>query len=237
MGISSQRTTATYPPKKKQRPSKSERAARPERDNARLGCIAYPPQGDATSIQQRVLGRYHTSIVKELKDKAPGQVFDAVIITAGYFAKESLDEPNFDSEVLMYKNSSIEPVFIVHHLQKANLLKEGSKIILVSSESGSITLRHESEGGGNPDIMRVRQHLIWIHADGDDESVGFDKFWDAGGAVTLDAAAVSLSAFIESFDMRKTGQYWAPRGPGDIGAVEDVLGPKSELPTPLQLPR
>lgn len=28
-------------------------------------------------------------------------------------------------------------------------MAEGSKIVLVSSESGSITLRHESEGGGN----------------------------------------------------------------------------------------
>ena len=28
-------------------------------------------------------------------------------------------------------------------------MKEGSKIILVSSESGSIRLRHEKEGGGN----------------------------------------------------------------------------------------
>ena len=28
-------------------------------------------------------------------------------------------------------------------------MAEGSKIILVSSESGSIKLRHESEGGGN----------------------------------------------------------------------------------------
>jgi NAD(P)-dependent dehydrogenase (short-subunit alcohol dehydrogenase family) len=40
-------------------------------------------------------------------------------------------------------------VFVIHHLVKGDLLAEGSKIILVSSESGSIKLRHESEGGGN----------------------------------------------------------------------------------------
>lgn len=40
-------------------------------------------------------------------------------------------------------------MFVIHHLVKGGLLAEGSKIILVSSESGSITLRHESEGGGN----------------------------------------------------------------------------------------
>ena len=37
----------------------------------------------------------------------------------------------------------------MHHLVKAGFLDKGSKVILVSSESGSIALRHESEGGGN----------------------------------------------------------------------------------------
>lgn len=72
-----------------------------------------------------------------------------VIITAGYFGLETFDEPKWDEQVKMYTISSIGPVFIVHHLVKAGLLEKGSKIILVSSESGSITLRHESEGGGN----------------------------------------------------------------------------------------
>lgn len=40
-------------------------------------------------------------------------------------------------------------MFVIHHLVKRGLLTEGSKIILVSSESGSIKLRHEKEGGGN----------------------------------------------------------------------------------------
>ena len=72
-----------------------------------------------------------------------------VIITAGYFATETVDEPKWAEQVKMYTISSIGPVFIVHHLVKAGLLEKDSKIILVSSESGSITLRHESEGGGN----------------------------------------------------------------------------------------
>ena len=74
---------------------------------------------------------------------------DIVIITAGYFGTESLDEPKWDEEVKMYTTSAIGPVFLVHHLVKAGLVASGAKIILVSSESGSITLRHESEGGGN----------------------------------------------------------------------------------------
>lgn len=73
-------------------------------------------------------------------------------------------------------------------------------------------------------------------------------------AVTPDEAAQSLVSFIDKFDISKTGEYWAPRGPGyvfpltppasfqnalingyrDIGTAEDVLG--RDLPTPLQLP-
>lgn len=33
-----------------------------------------------------------------------------------------------------------------------------------------------------------------------------------------------------------TFRYWAPRGPGDIGTAEPVLGPKDKLSTPFQIP-
>ena len=55
-------------------------------------------------------------------------------------------------------------------------------------------------------------------------------------AVTPDEAAKSVIEFTDSFDISMTGQYWAPRGPADIGTAEPVLGPKNKLPTPLQLP-
>ncbi|KAL8856339.1 MAG: hypothetical protein Q9178_007030 [Gyalolechia marmorata] len=172
-------------------------------------------------------------LVGSLKESASN--VDIVVIAAGYFGTESFNEPSWQEQVKMYTTSSIAPVFLVHHLVKAGLLAKGSKIILVSSESGSITLRHESEGGGNyghhasksalnmvgkllsldlkekgiavgivhPGFMRTEMT----------KSVGFDKFWDDGGAVTPDEAAKSLIKFIDGFDMEKTGEYWAPRGP------------------------
>ena len=45
------------------------------------------------------------------------------------------------------------------------------------------------------------------------KSVGFDQYWDAGGAVTPEESAESLIEFIEKFDIGMTGEYWAPRGP------------------------
>ncbi|TAQ89503.1 hypothetical protein B7494_g2159 [Chlorociboria aeruginascens] len=207
------------------------------------------------------------------------RAFDVVIITAGYFATEDfIDGPKWDEQVKMYSSSphillpiqitlilpsltklatsSISPPFIIHALTKSHFLTSGSKILLVSSESGSITLRHEKEGGGNYAHHASKAALNMVgkllSLDLKDEGivvsvvhpgfmrtemtrgVGFDKFWDDGGAVTPDEAAKSLIKWTEKLDMSKTGEYWAPRGPRDIGTAEAVLG--KNLPTPLQLP-
>ncbi|KAL2818921.1 hypothetical protein BJX63DRAFT_428993 [Aspergillus granulosus] len=198
-----------------------------------------------------------SDVGQKLVSQLPSSLkLSTVIINAGYFGFEDFDTPDWDKEVRMYTTSSIAPVFIVQQLVKSGSLTKGSRVILVSSESGSITLRHEKEGGGNyghhaskaalnmvgkllsldlkpkeiavglvhPGFMRTEMT----------KSVGFDKYWDAGGAVTPQEAAESLAAFIDEFDITKTGQYWAPRGPGDIGTAEATLG--TDLPTPLQLP-
>lgn len=48
----------------------------------------------------------------------------------------------------MYKASTIAPTLIVSALTAVNLLHTGSKVIFVSSESSSITIRYKIEGGG-----------------------------------------------------------------------------------------
>jgi short-subunit dehydrogenase len=96
-------------------------------------------------VATEAAGSTLSSTLSKTKDLS----LDLVLITAGFFGKESFDEPSWDAEVKMYTTSAIAPVFLVHNLIKANLVKEGAKIIIVSSESGSITLRHKSEGGGN----------------------------------------------------------------------------------------
>lgn len=107
----------------------------------------------------------------------------------------------------MYTTSSIAPVFVVHRLATAGLLGEGTKILLVSSESGSITLRHPSEGGGNYAHhaskaalnmvgkllsldLKDRGTVVSIVHPGFmrtemTKSVGFDKYWDQGGGEFL----------------------------------------------------
>ena len=202
--------------------------------------------------------------------------FDVAVITAGYFALESFDEPDWAAEVKMYTTSAVGPVFLTRHLVKAGLLRHGSKLVLVTSESGSIALRHEKEGGGNygHHASKAAENMVGklLSLDLKDHGVavanvhpgfmrtemtagvGFDKYWDDGGgrlrasfpneeitltrfaAVTPAVAAQSLVEWIETFDISKTGEFWAPRGAADIGTADVVLGPKDQLPLPLRLP-
>ncbi|RDW64257.1 NAD(P)-binding Rossmann-fold containing protein-12 [Coleophoma crateriformis] len=204
------------------------------------------------------------------------KAFDIVYITAGYFVTEDFTNgPKWDEEVKMYSGfslskrdtygrltrlvatSAISPPFIVYSLSRAKFLKAGSKVVLVSSESGSITLRHEKEGGGNYGHHASKAALNMVgkllSLDVKDKGiiisvvhpgfmrtemtagVGFDKYWDDGGAVPPEEAAKSLAEWVEKdLDMSKSGEYWAPRGPRDIGTADVTIG--TGLPTPLQLP-
>jgi NAD(P)-dependent dehydrogenase (short-subunit alcohol dehydrogenase family) len=194
----------------------------------------------------------------KLVEALNGKSLDIVYVTAGFFPTETFDEPKWDDEIKTYTVCAIGPLFIVQSLVKAGLLKKASKIILVSSESGSIALRHESEGGGNyahhasKTALNMVGKLLSLDLKGKEiavgmvhpgfmktamtADVGFDKFYESGGAVAPDEAAKSLADFAETFEMKMTGTFWAPRGPDGIGTIEDIVGKKNELPTPLQLP-
>lgn len=142
------------------------------------------------------------NLAGQLKSHQP---LDLVIITAGRFTTEDLSAekgPDWEEEVTMYTTSSIAPVFIVHRLAHANLLGKGTKVVLVSSESGSISLRHESEGGGNyahhasksalnmvgkllsldlkDKVVISIEHPGFMRTEMT-KGVGFDKYWDDGG--------------------------------------------------------
>ncbi len=155
--------------------------------------------------------------------------------------------------------SAIAPPLLLHSLHRAHLLPQGSKILLISSESGSITLRHAVEGGGNyghhasKAALNMVGKLLSLDLKEDKiiasivhpgfmrtemtKGVGFDKYWDDGGAVTPDVAAKSLVEWVEGLDEGKSGEYWAPRGWGDIGTAEKVLGKEvSQEKGPAKLP-
>ena len=161
-----------------------------------------------------------------------------MIVTAGYFATESLAKPSFAEQEKMYRTCAIGPTILATTLANDSdtLLNKNSKVIFVSSESGSITLRHEKEGGGNyghhasKSALNMSAKLLSLDLKGRGvtvvsvhpgfmrtemtKNVGFDKFWDDGGAVTPDVAAKSLVDWISTVGIEQTGEFWAPRGPG-----------------------
>jgi NAD(P)-dependent dehydrogenase (short-subunit alcohol dehydrogenase family) len=195
-----------------------------------------------------------TALATHLKSLSTGPL-DLIIISAGVFATEDFEEgPKWDDEVRMYTTSSIAPVFIVQQLAKGSLLQKGSKVVLISSEAGSIALRTGAEDNYAHHASKAALNMVGkllsydLKEDGIIVSlvhpgfmrtemtrgVGFDKYWDKFHAVTPEEAAKSLMAWAEELDMSKSGQFWAPRGGKDIGTAEEVLG--KDLPTPLELP-
>ncbi|KAJ6473980.1 oxidoreductase [Mycena vitilis] len=195
----------------------------------------------------------------------PHATVDTLVVCAGYFVAETFDAPKWAEEVRMYTTCAVGPVFLVQALVAAGKIAtalggpgggEGGKVVLVSSESGSIALRHASEGGGNyahhaskTALNMVGKLLSLDLADRGitvaivhpgfmrtemTKNVGYDQYWDAGGAVSPDEAAASLIPFIDTFTLEMSGQYWAPRGARDIGTAETIMG--KNLPAPLQLP-
>lgn len=137
-------------------------------------------------------------------------------ITAGYFDTEDFGSekgPNWEAEQRMYTTSAIAPVFVVQRLHAAGLLASGAKIVLVSSESGSITLRHEKEGGGNyahhasKTALNMVGKLLSLDLNEDGvvvsivhpgfmrtemtAGVGFDKYWDEGGGKSPSSSSFS----------------------------------------------
>jgi NAD(P)-dependent dehydrogenase (short-subunit alcohol dehydrogenase family) len=105
----------------------------------------------------------------------------------------------------MYRTCAIGPTILVTSLanDSESLLDKNSKVIFVSSESGSITLRHETEGGGNYghhasktalnmcakllslDLKERGVAIAAVHPGfmrtEMTKGVGFDKYYDAGG--------------------------------------------------------
>ena len=75
--------------------------------------------------------------------------FDVVVINAGYFGKEEgLDGIDWETQLKMYTLSAVAPPFLVRALMWVKAINPGGKVILVGSEAGSVTLRHDKEGGG-----------------------------------------------------------------------------------------
>ncbi len=190
-----------------------------------------------------------------------GVQLSTIFITAGIFQLEPFDDPGpkWDIEVATYTTSAIAPPFIVSELFKADCLPKNAdtKIILLSSEAGSLMLQ-QAGGGGNyaHHASKSALNMVGLQLKYDLEphgiaigmvhpsfmrtemtkGVGFDIAWDENEALTPEQAAEMLGKWTdEEFGMSKTGEFWAPRGTRDIGSWKDVMGGE-HIKGPVKLP-
>jgi NAD(P)-dependent dehydrogenase (short-subunit alcohol dehydrogenase family) len=195
----------------------------------------------------------------DLSKQVEGVSFSTVFITAGIFKLESFDDPgpDWDTEVATYTTSAIAPPFILSALYKAGNLQKGAKVVLISSEAGSLKLQGAG-GGGNyaHHASKAALNMVGLQLRYDLEpkgigiamvhpsfmrtemtkGVGFDVAWEENEALTPDQAAKLVGDWTDNeLDMSKTGQFWAPRGTRDIGSWKDVMG-GDHIQGPVQLP-
>ena len=196
---------------------------------------------------------------KDLASQISGAAIDTVIITAGVFHLESFDDPgpDWEKEVQTYTTSAIAPPFLVSELVKAKCLSRGSKVILISSEAGSLKLRNDGGGDYAHHASKAALNMVGKQLSYDlqplsiavalvhpsfmrtemTKNVGFDSAWEKGGALHPKDAATLLGDWVEKeFDIKKTGQFWAPRGTRDIGSWNDVFGEDTQKEGPVELP-
>ncbi|KAM0751129.1 oxidoreductase [Meredithblackwellia eburnea MCA 4105] len=182
---------------------------------------------------------------------------DLVIISAGVLKSDTLETLSWKDHVEMYTAVSIAPAFIAARLSKIKAFAPGAKLLLITTEGGSIALRTSEEGGGNYghhaskaaanmigkllsiDLIKQGVTVVDIHPGfmktEMTKSVGFDEFYESGGAVEPSVAADSLLDFArDKVTPELNGKFFAPRGPRDIGQAENVMG--KDLATPLELP-
>jgi NAD(P)-dependent dehydrogenase (short-subunit alcohol dehydrogenase family) len=203
------------------------------------------------------------SLVSQLE---AGTTLNTVFFTAGIFKLESipLSTSDWDNEIATYVTSAIAPPFIISALLEGKHLATapkssagGAKIILLSSEAGSLTL-NQAGGGGNYShhASKSAVNMVGTQLRYDLEphgiaiamvhpsfmrtqmtkDVGFDEAYDQNEALTPEEAAENIAKWTdESFGKALTGQFWAPRGTRDIGSWKDVMGGE-HIKAPVQLP-
>lgn len=66
-----------------------------------------------------------------------------------FISTQTLDHLDWKEMQKMVNICALAPAFILARLDKMDAIKEGAKVLLVTTEGGSITLRTNEEGGGN----------------------------------------------------------------------------------------
>ncbi|CAM9174328.1 unnamed protein product [Hapterophycus canaliculatus] len=183
-------------------------------------------------------------------------MLDYVICNSGILIPDTFDEPNYDGAIKMYEVCVLGPFRVLQALVKSGLLREGSKIGMITSEGGSVGLRTEEEGGNNygHHMSKCAQNMMGKLFSLDVKPRGIaivclhpgfmktsmtkiyaDKY-DELGAIGPEEAAPGIVEAVERLTLEDSGKFIAPKGSTSLGlgvyalADPDSYGPFSEIP-------
>lgn len=166
---------------------------------------------------------------KKLVTALNGQTIDILINNAGYFygPAEKIDSLNFDEEIKMIDICAVGPLRITSAVFNAGLLPSHSKVVMISSQGGSISWRlvqnpsggdyghHMSKAAENMMSVLLSQELkasnipVGILHPGfnrTDMTAKYEHIWDIEGAVDSSIGAKRVCHEICLLNMQTTGK-------------------------------
>lgn len=165
-----------------------------------------------------------------IKDQIKGGPIDILINNAGYFYKEveTIDSLNFPEEIKMIDICACGPLRVTTSLIHGNLLLKGSKIIVITSQGGSVGWRftqnpngkdyghHMSKAAANMMAVLLAQEMkekgiaVGIFHPGFNKTGMTAKYrdiWEAEGAVDPSVGAKRILHETSKLSMETTGKF------------------------------
>lgn len=165
-----------------------------------------------------------------LAEALKGQSIDILINNAGYFYEpvETLENLNFEEELKMIDICAIGPLRITSGLSKAGLLPSGSKVVIITSQGGSVEWRttqnptgqdyghHMSKAAANMMGMLLSQEMKGKGVNVCMLHPGFNKtgmtkkyehIWEIEGAVDPSVGAKRVIHEIGLLDPSRAGTF------------------------------
>ena len=167
---------------------------------------------------------------EKLSHKLHGQRIDILINNAGYFygPVETLESLNFQEEKKMIDICAIGPLRVTAALVNHQNLQEGSKVVIISSQGGSIAWRltqnpnghdyghHMSKAAANMagvllaqelKAKKISVRLLHPGFNKTDMTKKYEKIWEVEGAVDVSVGAKRVIHEIGQQSLENTGTF------------------------------
>lgn len=165
-----------------------------------------------------------------IKKKVKGGAIDILINNAGYFyeEEETLETMNFKEQMKQINICAVGPMRVSAAFLQADLLKKGSKIIMITSQGGSVSWRttqnpeghdyghHMSKAAANMGSVLLAQEIkekgiaVGILHPGFNRTSMTEKYkdiWDIEGAVDPECGAMRVLYETGNLSMETSGKF------------------------------